>query len=362
MSNQLTIGPIVQGTSLYGPRPNQLVTGGTLQPTSQACISDFTPPTFSGITFLGRDSLGQFTVSWSSAVDATLPIRYEVYIQALTSFNLFDVANIALITPQLSCDLFALADSTLLQSGVLYHVGVRAVDAVGNRDNNTTSMSQISVGIAGITFATVSGIFAIDENNNLIGSFWASDSLGTIENPLRLGAGSYVLYDKNGNLVPGMSQTGITPDSEGFYEIAPIPSILDLEHNFYAAKTTVVVDGIPVTYTLPVTYGLSSLPIYEPRAVFSINPLNQLEGTIWVTRNGERLTSAIGTAAFTIYDKDRNPVGISQSGLTANGNGYYKTTAVSAATLAALTHYTVSIQVTANGELRSGAVGLTIAE
>lgn len=362
MSNQLVSGgTITQGTTLYGPFANQLVTGGQKQESAQACIVDLVPPTFGGINFLGRGLLGQMQLMWSSATDVSQPISYEIYVQANTSTNLFNTTNIALVTRSLAADVFALASGALLQAGVQYFVGVRAVDAVGNRDTNLVSMSQISVGIAAVTVATIEGIFAINELNQLIGSFWANDTLGTIDNPARLGTASYVIYDKNGNLVPGMSESGIMADGEGFFEITPVASVLNQEHNFYAAKVTITVDDIPVTYTLPVAYS-PSLPIYEARAVFSINPLNQLEGTIWVVRDGQKLAANLGTAAFTIYDKDRNPVGISQSGLTANAQGYFKTNPVSAAVLASLTHYTVSLEVTATGELRTGDVGLTIAE
>ena len=361
MPNQLINGTVNQGTTLGAIVANQLVTGGAKQESAQACIVDLTPPTFSGISYLGLGVLGQLQLQWAAATDATAPIRYEVYVQAGSVSGLFNTTNIALVTEALNADVFSVASGQLIQAATQYFVGVRAIDGVGNRDTNLVSLSQISPGITGANLATISGIFSINETNQLIGSFWVTDSIGVISNPLRLGTASYVIYDKNGNLVPGMAESGISPDAQGFFEIAPVASILDLEYNLYAVKATITVDAVPIVYNLPITIA-PDVPEYEPRAVFSINPLNQLEGTLWVTKSGERMTANIGTASFTIYDKDNNAVGISQSGLTANGNGFYKTNSVSAASLSGLTHYTVTLSITANGQARLGSVGLTIAE
>jgi hypothetical protein len=103
-------------------------------------------------------------------------------------------------------------------------------------------------------------------------------------------------------------------------------------------------------------------PIYEPRAVFSINASNQLQGTLWCAKDGQLVTSNLGTASFTIYDKDGVSIGISQSGLTADINGYFETTLVSAAPILDLTHYTVKIVIDAFSVPRVGTVGLTLGE
>jgi hypothetical protein len=362
MSNQLVSGgTIVQGTTLGLDFVNQLVTGGTKQRSSQACIIDLTPPTFAGIDFLTRGPLGQLRVSWLTATDATNPIRYEIYVKPNDSLNLFSTSNIAFITSQLNAEIFTLGNGTLLQTGVRYYVGVRAVDAIGNRDNNTISLNQTSPGITGATNAQINGVFAVNTNNNLIATFWVNDNDGIITNPARLGPATYVIYDNNGNLVPGMTQSGIIADSEGFFEINPVPSLLDLDNTFYTVKVSIPVDGMQIIYNLPITYPEAG-PEYEPRAVFSINAANQLQATIWVTKSGEQLNANLGTASFTIYDKDGNTVGISQSGLTADVNGLYKSNPVSAIMLTDLTHYTALFTVVADSVIRKGAVGITIAE
>lgn len=361
MNQLIQSGTIVQSTSLALVWGNQLASGGVKQESSQACIVDLVPPVFAGVDYVGLGVLGQLQVQWLAGLDTSNPIRYEVYVKAGTSSGLFNLSNVALVTEQLNADIFALGNGSLLVPATNYFVGVRAVDAVGNRDANLVSLNQVSPGITGANIATISGMFAVDDTNDFIGSFWVADSLGTISNPLRLGTAEFTVYDNNGNAVPGFTQSGIVADSEGFFESTPIPSVLDFEHNFYAAKVTIIVDGVPITYTLPVTQQ-PVLPQYEPRAVFSISPLNQLDGTIWIINNTGRVTQQLGTASFTIRDKTGALVGIAQTGLVADVNGFYKITPVSAAPLTSLTHYTVELQIDAHGALRTGCIGLSIAE
>ena len=354
-------GGTIQSTTLGTVFANQLVTGGTIQPTSQACIIDLNPPVFAGINFINIGALGQLQTQWLAATDISQPIRYEVYVKSNNPSNLFNVNNIATVTEQLNASIFTLSDGSVLQAGVIYFVGVRAVDGVGNRDNNTVYLSAISSGVVGTTNVTISGIFNIDNLNRLIGTFWVTDNSGVITNPLRLGTASYVIYDKNGNLVPGMSESGIVNDAQGFFEIAPVASVLDLDNNFYAAKVTIAVDGIPVSYNLPVMSSAAGNQ-YEPRAVFSINALNQLQGTLWITQDSELYSANLGTASYTIYDKNGSLVGISESGITADANGYFDITPVNATAIQDFTHYVVKITINAAGKVRNGTIGITLGE
>jgi hypothetical protein len=337
------------------------VTGGALQSSSQACIIDLTPPIFGGITFLTRGALGQLRASWATAIDLSSPIKYEVYVQAESNLNLFNVANIAFITPNLQADIFSLANGTLLQSGIKYYVGVRAIDSVGNRDNNIINFFQTTPGITGATNAEINGVFAVNTNNQLIASFWVNDNDGVINDPSRLGLASYVIYDQNGNIVPSMSQNNITADAEGFYEITTVTSVLTLDNTFYTVKVTIYVDGIAIVYNLPISYAEAGQQ-YEPRAVFSIDAANQLQATIWIAKNGEQVSNNLGTASYTVYNKEGTALGISQSGIIADVNGLYKTTPVLAAALTDLTHYTVLFNITADGAVRKGAIGITVAD
>lgn len=361
MNQLISSGTIVQGTSLGLVWGNQLATGGVKQESSLACVIDLIPPVFAGVASTTLGSLGQIRAQWAAATDVSNPIYYEVYIQASTAVGLFAPINIAYVTTQLQMNIFADSFGNLLQNAVQYYVGVRAVDAVGNRDANTVSLMQLSPGITGAVNAAISGIFNIDDLNQLIASFWVTDSQGVINNPARLGTASYVIYDRYGNLVPGMAQSGIVADSEGFFEITPVLSVLDLDNNFYAAKVTIAVDGVPVVYNLPVVHSAVGHQ-YEPRAIFSINASNQLQGTLWITKDSELYVDAIGVASYTIYDKDGNSIGITESGLSPDANGYYEITPVSAAAILDLTHYVVKITILAAGENRIGTVGITLGE
>jgi hypothetical protein len=361
MNNQLTQGPVVQRTA-FGPiRPNQLVTGGVFQPSSQACIIDLIPPVFSGIGVLTVGSLGQLQAVWPVAVDPTGPISYEVYVSS-NPLTLFNTVNIALVTRSLNADIFALSDGSLLQTGVNYYVGVRAVDGVGNRDSNTAQLNRTTPGITGATNAQITGVFAVDLNNQFIGNFWVTDNDGVVSSPLRLGTASYVIYDRFGNLVIGMSQSGIVADSEGYFEIAPVASVLDLDNNFYTAKVNVLLDGVNIIYNLPITYA-SAGPAYEPRAVFSINAANQLEGTIWIIKNGLKVDLAnLGVASYAVRNSAGALVGISQSGILPDANGLYKATPVLATAISDFQHYTIDLTVVADGAVRDGRVAIVAGE
>ena len=359
MSNLLFFEGGTQGTSLGAERFNQLITGVSFQPSSQACIIDLTPPIFAGVNFVTKGALGQLEVLWNSASDTSAPIRYEVYVKADTNTDLFNPANIALVTTQLQADIFSIGNGSLLQSGTNYYVGVRAIDGVGNRDSNTVSLSQYSSGILGITSAQISGVFAVNTASQLISSFWVTDLEGVISNPLRLGTASYVIYDNAGSIVSGMSETGIIADANGFYEITPVASTLNLDNTYYTVKVTIRVDGIDITYNLPITYPEAG-PAYEACGILSISGNNQLEASFWVNKNGEPLAANLGTCAFTIRNKAGVTIGISQTGLVADVKGKYHSTPVSALNIFDLEHYTVEIEIEADGIIRKGTVGLLV--
>lgn len=103
-------------------------------------------------------------------------------------------------------------------------------------------------------------------------------------------------------------------------------------------------------------------PIYEPRALFSINASNQLQGTFWIVKNGIHYTANIGTAEYVIRDQDGLTIGITESGITADPNGLFIATPVLATAIQDLTHYTVEINISADNLLRKGIVGITLGE
>lgn len=366
MSDFFISGKIYQGTSAPTTNPLIYPVARAYQGTSQACIVDLIPPTFAGISALTVQSLGQLRASWLAGTDATAPIKYEIYIKANDAVNLFYQSNIVAITDKLQFDIFTLPNGTVLSSGVDYYVGVKAVDAVGNRDNNLISQSIQTSGISasGSTEYELGGIFNVGINGNLIGSFWASMNDELISALPRLGTASYVIYDKNANIVAGMTESGITPDANGQYTITPIASLLDFENNFYTIKVTAIVDGFARSNYLPVTFlqDREATQAWEPRGGFSINASNQLQGTLWLTENGEHVTSGLGTASYTIYDKDSNTIGITESGIVADAQGFFKITPVLATAILDLTHYVVKISITANSKLYKGVLFIGVAE
>jgi hypothetical protein len=434
--------------------------------TSEACIIDLTPPVFSGINFLDVESRGQIRAGWSAGTDVNNPIRYEVYIQAATAVGLFNTANIGGITDKLQLDIFTLPDGSFLENGTTYYVGVRAVDAIGNRDSNTINQNVISTGVlTAIDTYKVEGSYSTDETGQFDVSIWANKNGSLAVSPTSvLGTASYEIYDRDGNLVSGMSGSGISANSEGIYVFNSVTSTLDKNYH-YEIKATITVDGeartnfIPITESIDVidldgvTYinssgqlvgsfwvncnsqvvitglgtgsyqayeadgtiitGLSetgivadsngffsvtpfSLPptvdttkayvvkvsvevagvsrekyitidedpaVFDCKAVFSVNALNQLEASFWATQNQNLVTTgaSLGTAAYTVYDKTGAPVvGLTESGLVADSNGLFHSTPIAATLLSDLQHYTAKISITVSGKVRTSVKGFTL--
>ncbi len=448
--------------------PNLLITNNFYISSSSACIVDLTPPTFSGINFLDVESRGQIRAGWSAASDATAPIRYEVYIQANTAVGLFSTANIIAVTPNLQYDIFTMPDGSFLVNGTTYFVGIRAIDGVNNRDSNVVSMDVISTGVlTAIDMYEVDGAFSLAPGGNLQGTIWAKKNLELCTpSNVTLGTASYQVYDKNGNTVSGMNQSGIVADSNGQFKITPVASSLSEQLNHYVIKVSIDIDSevrndyVPIVQKIPsfkingnnsfntdgdfiglfwaedeshnivsdpVRLGLGSydvldsngdvvmgfgetgispnaqgvyvitpvsgvnpdelllstgrvtvvvdgknrttyMPVnikqisHEVKSVFSINALNQLQATMWVSRDdGLVQLTNLGTASYTVYDKDGIAVvGLTESGLTADANGRYKITPVSAALLTDLTHYTVKVEIIVLGISRIAYKGFTL--
>lgn len=309
--------------------PNILVSNNFYQGTTQACIVDLTPPTFAGVASLVVGSRGQLSSTWLAATDATTPLRYEIYCQANTATGLFtNPNNVVGITTALQYDFWTLRDGSFLQNGTTYYVGVRARDGVSNIDNNTVSLNVISTGI--LTSQDVyltEAAFALNSSNQLQGTIWVlkNSALAKTGNA-SMGTASYQVYDKLGNPVVGMTESGIVADSNGQYKITPVASTLNLTLDHYMVKLNVTVDSA-------VREGYSSLiqeaPKYDISGLFFINISNQFDGSFWVSADEVLKTTGLGTASYQVFDENGNVVvGMSQSGITADVNGIYKITSV----------------------------------
>lgn len=156
-----------------------------------------------------------------------------------------------------------------------------------------------------------------------------------------------------------MTQSGIAADVNGIFKITALPSTLPGLLPGFSVRVTLQVDSITAVEMFAIQ---SSLPEYLPKAQFSINALNQLRASIWVeTDKGEVATSGLGTASYTVYDASGVAVaGLTESGIAADGNGIYASTPASATLLTDLTHYTVKVQVTINGILRTAYKGFSL--
>lgn len=98
-------------------------------------------------------------------------------------------------------------------------------------------------------------------------------------------------------------------------------------------------------------------PVFQICASGTINASNQWVATIWIHRNGERVDSNLGTAAYRFRDGTGTLVsGLSQSGIAADSNGYFHITAASAANIFDLSHYVAEIDISVDGELKTGSI------
>jgi hypothetical protein len=102
--------------------------------------------------------------------------------------------------------------------------------------------------------------------------------------------------------------------------------------------------------------------IYEPRAIFSISASNQLEGSFWITKNGQHLKTNLGSAEYLVRDANGITIGIIESGILADSNGFYQITPVGADAIQDLTHYVVELKISADNSIRNGVVGITLGE
>lgn len=242
---------------------DQFVLDGFVHATSNACITDLTPPTFAGITSLVANLNGSLTASWSAATEPSTPVRYEIYIQANTATGMFVDSNVSNITYSTTHTIFLDADDVALEQDVTYYVGVRAIDAVGNEETNTISMSAVSLGVLTENLGTIvneltaavaelssersqgKGVFSISSANEFSGKIWF-EFKGQVVTSL-LGAASYTVYDASDVAVAGLTESGLTANGNGTYIITPVSAASLEPFVSYRVKITVVYNSVPYT-------------------------------------------------------------------------------------------------------------------
>lgn len=290
--------------------------------TSQACIVDLVPPVFGGINFLDVESRGQIRAGWSAASDANNPIRYEVYIQASTATGLFNFANITGITDKLQLDIFTLPDGSFLQNGQTYHVGVRAVDAIGNRDANTVSSSVISTGVlTSIDTYEVHASWSVGDSNLFKVTLWANKNGSLAISPSAiLGTASFQVYDRLGNPVAGMSGSGVSANSQGLFSFPEVANLTDLLNNSYTIRASVIVDGeARVNFVEVLGYEKQ----YKLDGVADVSPVGEIIGSFWISRNGQLVTDNLGEGSFEVYNSSGVLLPLAETGITATPAGFF---------------------------------------
>jgi hypothetical protein len=215
------------------------------QDTALACVTDLTPPTFSGISGLSVNPDGSMTASWSAATDSTPQIRYEVYVQGSTATGLFNLANIQQIVTTTSARIFTLPNLTYLQNGVTYYVGVRAVDGVGNRETNTASQNAVSTGVlaAAVKYEGIA-LLSVNEANELLGLVYLHGD-GKAVSTL-LGTATFSVYDETETLLPAFTQTGLTANANGVYTLAPVSASTLDPFTHYRARMQITHNSVVI--------------------------------------------------------------------------------------------------------------------
>lgn len=93
----------------------------------------------------------------------------------------------------------------------------------------------------------------INASNQLEISFWINKNGERVDSDLD--SGSYVIKDKAGALVSGMSESGILADASGYFHTTPIaaPLIYDLTH--YILEIEISVSGVNRTSSIGLVRG-----------------------------------------------------------------------------------------------------------
>lgn len=338
---------------------NILIENNFYQGTSDACIVDLTPPTFAGINFLDVESRGQIRAGWSAASDPTPPIRYEIYIQASSAVGLFNTTNIVTITDKLQYDIFTMPDGSFLVNGTTYYVGVRAIDGVNNRDNNTVSQSVISTGVlTAIDVYESKASYSINDIGQFEVTAWGTKNSSLAITPSAvLGQASYQVYDQDGNAVVGMSQSGVSPNSNGLYSFPPVANLIDKDNQHYELRVTIEVDGEDRINYIPI---LPVDNIIKIKGIADVNNSNQITGSFWVEENAKILNNIeLGLGSYVTYDTSGNLIpGLSQAGISPDVNGFYVISPLPLGSADITTAFVVRVTIEISGVQRSTQIVL----
>lgn len=93
----------------------------------------------------------------------------------------------------------------------------------------------------------------INASNMLEVTFWVNVHGNRADT--NLSTALYRVRDKAGNLVSGLAQSGITPDSSGYFRITPVSAALIYDLSHYLFEVELSVDDQPVAATVGLVIG-----------------------------------------------------------------------------------------------------------
>jgi len=85
------------------------------------------------------------------------------------------------------------------------------------------------------------GVFSINASNQLQGTFWIVKN-GTLMSS-SITTASYQVYDKDGNTVAGLNESGISADGNAQFQITPVLATLIQDLTHYVVKITIGADS-----------------------------------------------------------------------------------------------------------------------
>lgn len=223
--------------------------------------------------------------------------------------------------------------------------------------NNNFYQGTSAACIVDLTPPTFAGINFLDvESRGQIRAGWSAASDPTT--PIR-----YEVYIKASTATGLFSVTNIiaiTPNLQ--YDIFTMPDGSFLQNGTTYFVGIRAIDGVNnrdsnvISMSVISTGVLTSVDVYETHASWSIDNLNQFRITLWANKN-ENLAGGtngvLGNASYQVYDKAGSAVvGMSGSGISANGQFLFIASPVSNLLVEDAEHYTVKVTINVDGESR----------
>ena len=229
--------------------------------------------------------------------------------------------------------------------------------------NNNFYQGTSSACIIDLTPPTFAGITFLDvESRGQIRSAWSAATDATA--PIR-----YEVYIK-ASTATGLFRTtniiAVTPNLQ--YDIFTLPDGSFLVNGVTYYVGVRAIDGVnnrdsnTLSMSVISTGVLTSIDVYENHASWSIDTSNQFRITMWADKNESLAVGTngvLGTASYQIYDKAGNAVvGMSGSGISANGQGLFVASPISNLLTESSEHYEVKVTIVIDGEARINMIPL----